>query len=214
MSDDWRVTATLSEHGARRVLEKLREHVVESEVRDRLGPRVAVSADGDTIFLYADTRDAAREAEHIVRELLAAEGLSAIVKLDRWHHLAEEWEDASEPLPRTEAEREAEHEHREAEETRDSQKSGLAAWEVRVELASRDDAVAFEDRLRSEGRATVRVAHFVFVGANNEDEARELAEVIEQEAPQGAKVQAEPGGGPAWERPGDWAFSIFGGLAG
>jgi hypothetical protein len=214
VSDDWRVTATFTEHGARRVLERLREHVVEGEVRDRLGSRVAVSADGDNVFLYTDTRDAAREAEHIVRELLAADGFSAIVRVDRWHHLAEEWEDASEPLPRTEAEREAEHEHHEEEETRASQRSGLAAWEVRVELASRDDAVAFEDHLRSEGRATVRVAHFVFVGANNEDEARELAEVIMREAPEGAKVEAEPGGGPAWERPADWTFSIFGGLAG
>jgi hypothetical protein len=214
VSDDWRVTATFSEDGAGRVLERLREHVVERDARDRLGSHVAVSAEGDDVFLYADTRDAAREAEHIVREILAREGLPAIVKLDRWHHLAEEWKDASEPLPQTEAERQAEHEHREQEETRDSQESGLAAWEVRVELASRDDAVAFEDRLKSEGRATVRVAHFVFVGANNEDEARELAKVIEQEAPQGAKVQTEPGGGPAWERVGDWAFSIFGGLAG
>jgi hypothetical protein len=214
MSDDWRVTATFSEDGAGRVLERLREHVVEREARNRLGSHVAVSAEGNNVFLYADTRDSAREADHIVRDLVAHEGLSAIVKVDRWHHLAEEWEDASEPMPRTESEREAEHEHREEDETRDSQQSGLAAWEVRVELASRGDAVAFDDRLKGEGRATVRVAHFVFVGANNEDEANELAKVVEQEAPQGAKVQTEPGGGTAWELAGKRAFSIFGGLAG
>ena len=214
MSDDWRVTATFSEDGARRVLERLREHVVEREARSRLGSHVAVSAEGDNIFLYADTREAANEAEHIVREILSREGLAAIVKLDRWHNLAEEWEDASVPLPQTDSEREAEYDRREEDETRDSQASGLAAWEVRVELASRDDAIAFESHLKNEGRATIRVAHFVFVGANNEDEAHELAKLIEQEAPQGAKVQAEPGGGTAWERAGDWAFSIFGGLAG
>jgi hypothetical protein len=214
MSEDWRVTATFEAGGAGRVLERLREQVVEQEARKRLGSHVAVSADGDNVFLYADTRDAAREAEHIVREILTRDGLAAIVRLDRWHHLAEEWEDASEPLPRTEAEREAEHEHREEEETRDSQRSGVAAWEVRVELASRDDAVELESRLKSEGRATVRVAHFVFVGANNEDEAHELAAAIEQEAPQGAKIQTEPGGAVAWERRAEWTFSIFGGLAG
>jgi hypothetical protein len=214
MSDDWRVTATFSEHGAGRVLERLREHVVKREARERLGSHIAVSADGDNVFLYADTAEAAREAENIVRELVADEGLSAITKLDRWHELAEEWEDATVPLPQTDAERAAEHERREQDETRDSQESGLAAWEVRVELASREDAVEFESRLKSEGRATVRVAHFVFVGANNEDEAHELAKLIEQEAPKGSKVQAGPGGGTAWERAGDWAFSIFGGLAG
>lgn len=214
MSDDWRVTATFSEDGAGRVLERLREHVVAGETRDRLGSHVAVSAGGDNIFLYADTAEAAHEAEDIVRELVTGEGLSAIIKLDRWHELAEEWEDATLPLPQTDAERAVEHEHREQEEARDSQESGLAAWEVRVELASREDAVEFEDRLKDEGRATVRVAHFVFVGANNEDEAHELAKLIEQEAPRGAKVQTEPGGGTAWERAGDWTFSIFGGLAG
>src|SRR5476649_215570 len=214
MSDDWRVTATFSEHGVGRVIERLREHVVERESRYRLGPHVAVSAEGDNVFLYADTAEAAHEAENIVRELVANEGLSAIIKLDRWHELAEEWDDATVPLPQTDAEREAERARREQEETRDSQESGLAAWEVRVELASREDAVDFEDRLKSEGRATVRVAHFVFVGANNEDEAHELAKAIEQEAPQGSKVQTEPGGGTAWEQAGDWTFSIFGGLAG
>ena len=214
MSDDWRVTATFTEDGAGRVLERLREHVVEGESRTLLGSHVAVSAEDDNIFLYADTREAANEAEHIVREILSREGLAAIVKLDRWHSVAEEWEDASVPLPQTDAEREAEHERREEDETRDSQASGLAAWEVRVELASRDDAIAFESRLKSEGRATIRVAHFVFVGANNEDEAHELAAAIAQEAPTGAKIQTEPGGGLAWQQTGDWAFSIFGGLAG
>jgi hypothetical protein len=214
MSDDWRVTATFSEHGVGRVIERLREHVVEREARDRLGSHVAVSTDGDHVFLYADTAKAAHEAENILRELVANEGLSAIVKLDRWHELAEEWEDATLPLPETAAERSVEHARREQDETDDSQRTGFAAWEVRVELASREDAVEFEDRLKSEGRATVRVAHFVFVGANNEDEAHELAKAIEQEAPQGSKVQTEPGGGTAWEAAGDWTFSIFGGLAG
>ena len=143
MSDDWRVTATFHEDGAARVLERLHEHVVENDARKLLGSHVAVSVDGDNVFLYADTRDSARQAERIVREILEREGLSAYVKLDHWHKLAEEWEDQSVPLPQTDAEREAEHEHREEEETEDSQESGLASWEVRVECASRGDAVEF-----------------------------------------------------------------------
>ncbi len=214
MSDDWRVTATFHEDGAARVLERLHEHVLEKDARKLLGSHVAVSAEGDNVFLYTDTRDSARAAERIVREILEREGLSAYVKLDHWHQLAEEWEDQSIPLPHSEAEREAEHEHREEEETEDSQQTGLASWEVRVECASRGDAVEFEKQLKDEGHATIRRAHFVFVGANNEDEANQLAKSITHEAPLGAKVVTEPGGGVAWEMQREWTFSIFGGLAG
>jgi hypothetical protein len=214
VSDDWRITATFHEDGAARVLERLHEHAVEKDARKLLGSHVAVSVDGDNVFLYADTRESAREAERIVREILEREGLSAYVKLDHWHQLAEEWEDQSVPLPKTDAEREAEHEHREEEETEDSQESGLASWEVRVECASRGDAVEFEKLLQDEGHAVIRRAHFVFVGANNEDEANQLAQTLKHEAPLGAKVQTEPGGGVAWETQRDWTFSIFGGLAG
>jgi hypothetical protein len=101
VSDDWRVTATFHEDGAARVLERLHELVVEKDARKLLGSHVAVSVDGDNVFLYADTRESAREAERIVREILEREGLSAYVKLDHWHQLAEEWEDQSVPLPST-----------------------------------------------------------------------------------------------------------------
>jgi hypothetical protein len=83
-----------------------------------------------------------------------------------------------------------------------------------VECASRGDAVEFERQLKDEGHAVIRRAHFVFVGANNEDDANQLATRIKHEAPLGAKVVTEPGGGVAWETQRDWAFSIFGGLAG
>jgi hypothetical protein len=214
VSDDWRVTATFQEDAGNRVLEKLREHVGDQDSRDRLGSHVAVSAEGNNVFLYADTRPAAEEAERVVSDIIGIEGLSAYVKLDHWHHLAEEWEDASVPLPRTAAERHAEHEHVEEEDTEDSQASGLASWEVRVECASRGDAVEFEHHLKDEGRAVIRRAHFLFVGANDEDEATELAKLIKHEAPLGAKVQTEPGGGLAWQAMGRPLFSIFGGLAG
>jgi hypothetical protein len=214
VADDWRLTATFHEDGAARVLERLHEHVLERDARKLLGSHVAVSADGDNVFLYTDTRESARAAERIVREILEREGLSAYVKLDHWHQLAEEWEDQSIPLPHTDAEREAEHEHREEEETEDSQDSGVAAWEVRVECATRADAVEFEKELKDGGHAAIRRAHFVFVGANNEDEANQLAKTITHEAPLGAKVATEPGGGLAWQLRGDWTFSIFGGLAG
>jgi hypothetical protein len=50
------------------------------------------------------------------------------------------------------------------------------------------------DKLRSEGRAVVRRWKFLVVGANNEDEARELAEQIGRDAPPDATVRAEHSG--------------------
>ncbi len=192
MSDDWRVTATFHEDGAARVLERLHEHVVEKDARKLLGSHVAVSVDGDNVFLYVDTRESASEAERIVREILEREGLSAYVKLDHWHQLAEEWEDQSVPLPKTDAEREAEHEHHEEEETEDSQKSGLASWEVRVECASRGDAVEFEKLLKDEGHAVIRRAPTSSSSApTTRTKPISSRRRIKHEAPLGAKVVTE-----------------------
>ena len=60
--------------------------------------------------------------------------------------------------------------------------SGIAQWEARVECRSHREAVALASKLRSEGRAVVRRWKFLVVGANSEDEARELAEQIRREA--------------------------------
>jgi hypothetical protein len=196
MADDWRVTVTLPEEGfVERLLDRLRRHEVEDEVIARLGGRVVVSSGPGTVFVYADSEDAAREAERLLRELSGAE-----VKVDRWHPIEERWEDPSVPLPQTEAAREAEHERREQQETGQSQRTGLAEWEVRVELDSHRDASELADRLSAEGMKPVRRWKYLVVGANNEDEARELAERLRREAPSTAAVAVEPG--PAMEREG------------
>ena len=70
-----------------------------------------MSVDGPTVFLYAGTEDAAREADRVVREVLAQQQLSAELTLDRWHPLEEECEDASVPMPDTAEQRAAEHRH-------------------------------------------------------------------------------------------------------
>ena len=54
-------------------------------------------------------------------------------------------------------------------------------------------AVALADKLRSEGRTVIRRWKFLVVGANNEDDARELAEQIRREAPPDATVSAGRG---------------------
>lgn len=215
MAEDWRVTATLHEDGsAPRVLRALHEHEVKAEVRERLGARVAVSGQGRHIFLYADTRDVAQQAERALGELLSQHGLSADWTLDRWHPLEERWEDGGLALPRTVEERRIEHQRLEEQETEDSLRTGLAEWEVRVELPSHHDAVQLADRLASEGDPVVRRWKYLLVGANDEDDADQLARTIGAEAPSGTKVHVEPGGGVAWQAMPANPFAVFGGLAG
>ena len=214
MSDDWRVTATFSEDGAGRVLERLREHVVERDARDRLGSHVAVSAEGDNVFLYADTRDAAREAEHIVREILAREGLPAIVKLDRWHHLAEEWEGRERAAAANRGR--AAGRARASRARGDPRLAGVRARRLggtgRARLARRRGRI----RGPSQARGTRHRPRGAFRLRGSEQRGRG------PRARQGHRTGSAAGREgadrarrrPAWERAGDWAFSIFGGLAG
>jgi hypothetical protein len=184
VADDWRVTVTLHEPAhAGQALHSLREHEVEEDLRRRLAHRVAVSADGPRVFLYAGTENAAQEAEGVVREVLAAHDLEAAFALDRWHPIEEEWESADAAMPRTAEERQAEHQRLEEDETRESETSGHAQWEVRVELASHHEAVQLADRLQAEGRPAVRRWKYLVLGANDSDDAEALAQVIRQEAP-------------------------------
>jgi hypothetical protein len=210
VAEDWRLTVTLPEaEQVRGLAARLREHE-SSEPPDR---RVAVSADGPRVFLYADTEAAARAAEQAVRQELDAEGLRADVALDRWHPAEERWEDASVPLPQTEEQRRAEHERLEAEEAAEAQATGVSDWEVKVELDSHDEAEQLADRLEGEGRPVVRRWTYVLVGCSTEDEARELAEQLKAQT-SGARVDVEPSGAAAWEALPPNPFAFFGGLGG
>jgi hypothetical protein len=215
MAEDWRVTVDLPDEAiVEAVLAALHEHAVGPSVGERLGGRVAVSSSGTRLFLYADTRVAADEAEHVLHGVLVHHGVDVEPTLDRWHPLEEAWEDAGVPLPRTPDERRAERERLEAEDARESQASGVAAWEVRVELASQRDAEQLAERLEADGLAVVRRSTFLLVGANNESEAHDLAGEIADIAPPGATVHPQPGGALAWQLWDHRPFAIFGGLAG
>ena len=193
--EDWRVTVTLHDEAhAGRAVESLRDHEVSGDVRRRLGHRVAVSADGPRVFVYAGTEAAAREADQVVHQVLAQRGIGADFALDRWHPAEEEWQDATVPLPQTDEQRQAEHQRLEDEEARESRTTGHAQFEVRVELPSHHDAVALADRLQAEGRSVIRRWKFLVLGANDSDDAQALARVIEQEAPAAASVQVQEAG--------------------
>lgn len=99
--------------------ERLRAFDLDDEARERLGGRAIVTRDGSHLFVYTASRDASREAERVIRELLDADELTAEVKATRWHPVAGEWKDADEPLPETEEERARELRERSAHEDAD-----------------------------------------------------------------------------------------------
>jgi hypothetical protein len=217
--DDWRVTVTLAE-GAQvgRLRQLLQEHEVETEVRERLGDRVVVGEGDGVVFLYTTTREAAREAERVVGEILSALGVDGDVAVDRWHPIEERWEDERVPLPTSGAERQVEHERLEQDEVAESERLGAALWEVRVELESHRDAVALAERLRAERDSLVpgwtfsvgRRWKYLLIGAGSEDQAHEIAERLEGMLPAGASIEVEPSG--ALARPTFNPFAVFGGL--
>ena len=193
--NDWRVTISLADPAhPGRLQRAIGEHEVEQDVRRQLGRTIAVSTGDLQVFLYAGSEAAAREAGRVVREVLAEHGIEAQLALHRWHPLEEEWQDADAAMPQTEDERQAEHQRLEQAETAESLSSGIAQWQARADFPSHHQAVALARTLRSEGCTVVRRWKFLVVGANNEDEALQLAARIRREAPPDATVRAEHSG--------------------
>src|SRR5882724_6393651 len=168
MADDWRVMVTLDDEGRTPLLEALREVRLEGAIRKRLEGRVSVSAGGPgTIFVYADSEDAARAAAAVVADELGRRGVKADIALERWHPLEERWEPASVPLPRTEEEREAERRRLIEQETAESLETGVPRWEVRLELPDHGTARELGERLEAEGLMVDRRWRYLLVGAAN-----------------------------------------------
>jgi hypothetical protein len=192
-SNDWRVTVRLHEAGqAGQAVTALSAHKVEGEVHQRLGGKVVVGAgDGDVLYLYTHTQDAAAAAQHSVSDLLASHGVAADYSVERWHPVAEEWEPADAALPQTDAAIRAERHQLDAEETSQSLAAGYALFEVRVQLPSHHDSVELAARLAGEGYPVVRRWRWLVVGANNADQADELAAEIRGLAPAEAVITTE-----------------------
>jgi hypothetical protein len=192
VEDEFRVEVELDDeqHGYS-LGERLRALDLDDDARARLGGGVVVTRDGSRVFLYAGSDGQAREAERVVRELIAAEALTAEVAVTRWHPLEERWEDASVPLPTTEAERRDELARREADEAGEAEAEGRYEWHVVVHLAGRDEAGGLADRLAAEGVPVARRWRWVVAGALTEERAHELAERVRAEAPEGSEVSVE-----------------------
>ena len=212
MPDDWRLTIDLADdEAAAELVRWLHEARLEPGERARLGDRVIVSRDGRRVFLYADAEERARSVERLVRARLGHPAAGR-VELARWHPAEQRWEDAAVPLPETEAEWQAEHGRLQAREAAESEATGEAEWEVRVELPTHEETAALAERLEAEGIPVVRRWTFLILGAVNEDEAHVLAERLAAEAPEGARIDVEPGGRMVWEVVPANPFAVFGGL--
>ena len=215
MADDWRVTIDFDDEGdGTQLAEWLAAVDLEGEERTSLGNRVIVSRDGPRVYLYADSAEPAREVLRTVSARIEQEGHAAVTSLERWHPVEQVWKDDSVPMPDTPEELAAEHDRFQEREAAESAETGAAQWEVRIELGTHEETVALAERLESERIPVVRRHTFLLAGAANEDDARALAERIRGEAPEGAKVEVEPGGGMVWEVAPRNPFTFFGGLGG
>jgi hypothetical protein len=190
--DDWRVEVELNEerHGYS-LGERLRALDLDDEARKRLGRKVIVTRDGSKLFLYASTQEEASEAARVVRELLSAERLTAELRTTHWHPVEEAWEDASVPLPRTEAERARERERHEERERREVEAGGGYDWHVHVRAPDRTEAAELEQRLRSPALPVERRWRYLTIDVLTEEQAGELASRIRDELPE-ADVRIEP----------------------
>lgn len=215
MADDWRVTIDFDDEGdGTQLAEWLAAVDLERDERSAFGERVIVSRDGSRVYLYTDSAEPARELLRTVSARIEQEGHAAVTALEQWHPVEQAWRDGSIPLPSSPEALEEERERRQDREAAESVESGAAQWEVRIELSSHEDTVTLAERLESEGIPVVRRHTFLLAGAANEDGARELAEQLRAEVPEGARVEVEPGGGMVWEVAPRNPFTFFGGLGG
>lgn len=192
MADDWRIRIELEPDGG--TLERLgfelgaeaRELAHELEQH-----RLAVSRDGNELFVYAGSYPDALSALAVVEaELREQKAKATTSRIEHWLEDEERWDD--EPAAKSWEEAEL--------------AEGYAPWEVRVQCASRGDAHALADRLEHEGYSVTRRFHYLIVGVSSEEDAKALAARVHGEV--------EPGGQAVWETAPDNPFAVFGGLGG
>jgi hypothetical protein len=197
MSDDWRIRIELpEEQHAETILGRLGLDLGSDEAKrlaqELEGRRLAVSRDGNELFVYASSAAEAARAHALVEAELAEEGIEVRASaVEHWLPEEERW--TGEPPDETWEEEELER--------------GYAPWEVRVERETHAEAQKLADELESQGYDVIRRWRYLIVGTASEEEARELAGRL--------RGRAELGGEVAWEEglP-QGPFAIFRGVGG
>ena len=191
MADDWRIHVTVGDD-AGGLLDRLGDALggeageLAEELRER---RLAVSRDGDELFIYTGSQSEAARAGEIVDAVLREESIDATVSpVEHWLEAEERWDD--EPKGDTWEEDELER--------------GYAPWEVRVALPSRREARTLAETLEGEGYSVERRWQYLIVGTASKEDAEALAQRVHGEV--------EPGGELVWETVPGNPFAVFGGL--
>lgn len=192
MADDWRIRIEVEETHAGGLLDQLGADLGE-EARELARAleqrRLAVSRDGDEIFVYASSRAEAERAHGVIdAQLRSLGGEARASKVEHWLEDEERWDD--EPAGETWEEEELDR--------------GYAPWEVRVQCASRDEAKSLAETLEGEGYNPVRRFHYLIVGTASKEDADALAARLHG--------QVELGGEVVWEATPQNPFAVFGGL--
>jgi hypothetical protein len=193
-SDDWRITIEVEEEQAGGIVDRLAGELG-SEARELAADlkqhRLAVSRDGETIFIYADSRDAAEKAHTVVETELRANDIEAkTTKVEHWLDAEERWDD--DPPGETWEQQELDR--------------GYAPWEVRVECNSRREAGDLASRLEGEGYKPLRHSHYLIVGTASHEDAEVLAKRLHGEVEVGGDVVLEA------MSESSTPFAVFGGL--
>ena len=190
--DDYRIRIDLPEEHHWGLLTRLGLGTKADELAEELeGRRLVVSRDGNELFVYASSPQAAEQARAIVESVLREEELEAQVgPVEHWLHAEERWDDEP-PEPTPEEELLAE---------------GIAPWEVRVECRSRREAEELAERLEAEGYGVLRRFRYLIIGAETREEAEDLARRLHGEV--------EPSSAFVWENVPQNPFVVFGGLGG
>jgi hypothetical protein len=191
MADDWRIRIEV-EDVHERLLERLGVELDDEarELANELrGRRLAVSRDGDEIFVYASSRAEAERAQTVVASELRTLGVEAKASsVEHWLDEEDRWDD--EPPGETWEEEELAR--------------GYAPWEVRVECASHQEARDLADQLETEGYKPERRFQYLIVGTASREDAEALATRLHGEV--------EPGGELVYEVEPANPFAIFGGM--
>jgi hypothetical protein len=192
-NEDWRVEIDLDDTSEGFDLtERLRSFELDDEARERLGPRVYVSRNGPTLFLYAGSEEQAREAEAVMKQLVVADDLTADFRgVTRWHPIEQEWKDATIPVPGTPEEAQAEYERREAAERREVAEQGSYDWVVKLNFPDGDDARRIAESLENAGHPVDRIWRWVTVHVLTEEAGNALISSLEGQLPDNAEIWLE-----------------------
>jgi hypothetical protein len=101
--DEFRVEVDIHESVHGHLTERLRSLDLDDEVQKRLGDRVIVTRDGEKLFVYTQTAEAAQQAEGVIRTILTEEDLEADLRRRRWNADERFWQDADEDLAKADA---------------------------------------------------------------------------------------------------------------